>query len=284
MPAPALSVFFDRTIGGANRRVLALPGVRTCAALLRHLAQARYSKAAAPLPVHLEEAVHRLEQQGLFVASAPEASALGFLMPSADALFEELERSRAGSTTRRKASDMEDVTPAYLAGLHPTLIALAEAYIGLPVLYLGIEAKVEFPDGRLGGTRNWHWDLEDVRVLKVVVYCSDVGKADGPLEYVPQKESLELRKKSGDRIGIHSEAAIEADRVECLGPAGTVVFFDGAQLLHRVKPPADRLRRSLMYSYVSYKPRQIFAGARPSVNAKRQLRTLLSDAQMKCVP
>src|SRR5690606_1778981 len=119
---------------------------------------------------------------------------MGCRIPDVDTFFEDLERTRAGSTSRFKASDFEEMTPLYLAGLDPLLLQLAERYIGLPPLYLGVEAKVEFPDGLSGGTRNWHWDLEDVRVLKIVLFVSSVGGDDGPLECLSAHDSAAVRR------------------------------------------------------------------------------------------
>ena len=183
-----------------------------------------------------------------------------------------------------KASDFASLTPLYMAGLHPTLLEIAERYIGLPPLYLGFEIKVEFPDGRTGGTRNWHLDLEDVRALKVVAYLTDVDEDDGPLQYVP--EGARIFSTRPQNIGIHCDKDIEAEhKVSCTASAKSVIIFDGARLVHRVKPPTGtRIRRSLMYSYTSRQPLQIFAGARPSAEAKRELQKVLTEPQFACIP
>lgn len=231
----------------------------------------------------LEEALHTLEGDGLLTAEPEQASRLGMDAPDDPDLFAALERTGSGSTARMKASEFASLTPLYMAGLDPRLLELAERYIGLPPLYLGFEIKVEFPDGRAGGTRNWHRDLEDVRALKVVAYLTDVDEDDGPLQYVPENAPVFLASAN---LGIHCDDDIDTDhKVSCTAPAKSVIIFDGARLVHRVKPPTGtRIRRSLMYSYTSRRPLQIFAGARPSAEAKRELRKVLTKPQFACIP
>lgn len=36
------------------------------------------------------------------------------------------------------------------------------------------------------GSQKWHRDLEDLKILKIFMYCTEVGPDNGPLEYVPK--------------------------------------------------------------------------------------------------
>lgn len=277
--------FIDRIVGGTTRRVLEVPGLYEWSVERRRRASDRYRDRLPPAPECLLPILGPLAAQGIAMASPGDFARLGLMPPDAAALFGRLAETPGVSTARHKASEFQQVHPIYLAGLHPMLLDLAERYIGLAPLYLGFEVKVEFPDGRAGGTRNWHWDLEDLRVLKVVIYLSDVGPADGPLQYLPDESWSALKTASG-RPGIHSEQDIETGvRIDCTGPAGTAIFLDGARLLHRVKPPSgDRRRDSITFSYASRHPRQIFAGARPAKGVRRELAGLLTALQMAAVP
>jgi hypothetical protein len=273
----------DRVIGGMRRRILAAPGIHPLAMRVRDAARERHTRTLIPAPPHLQRVLRDLETTGISVATRQEAGALGSGIPDVTALFAELEQVATAATSRRKASALRTATP-YVAGLHPALLDIAEHYIGLPPLYLGVEAKVEFPTGSATGVRNWHRDLEDVRLLKVLIYLSDVDEEDGPLEYLSREESRELvRQRVPLGIGSAWQPRMAATRA-IVGPAGTAIFFDGSILVHRAKPPTRRMRRSLMYSYTSDRPRQIFAGARPSAAVRDQLPSLLSDRQMRCVP
>lgn len=95
---------------------------------------------------------------------------------------------REGDTTRtRPRSD------TIRWGLSDQLLDLAECHIGLPVRYLGVEAKREMVESAEGRSREvvrrWHLDDEDRRILKVVVYLSDVDAGAGPFGFVHQSRS-----------------------------------------------------------------------------------------------
>lgn len=280
---PSFASLRDRIIGGARRRILSTRIVHPYATLLRDAACLRHRRTLGPPPLPLQPALRALETDGVFAAAPHIAPSLGCDLPDVASLFDELERDDSASTARRKASDLSDAA-LYVAGLHPTLLDIAEHHIGLPPLYLGVEAKVEFPTGVATGVRNWHRDLEDVRVLKVLIYLSDVGPEDGPLECLTRDASEDLRHRRV-RLGIASEIDIGLGaRRLFTGPAGTAILFDGAMLVHRVKPPTRNVRRSLIYSYTSNRPRQIFSGARPSRAIHAQLPALLSERQMRAIP
>ena len=50
-----------------------------------------------------------------------------------------------------------------------------------------MHVRRDFGNGRQVGTRIWHRDTEDQKVVRAVVYLTDVGDADGPFEYVPRE-------------------------------------------------------------------------------------------------
>ena len=78
-------------------------------------------------------------------------------------------------------------------GLSDHLLDLAECHIGLPVRYLGMEVKRELVQSAAGRNhevvRRWHLDHEDRRILKVIVYLSDVDAGAGPFGYIHQAHS-----------------------------------------------------------------------------------------------
>lgn len=91
------------------------------------------------------------------------------------------------------------------------------------------------------GAQAWHRDPEDLHVVKVFVYFSDVGDQAGPFEYIPGSAE-------GGRYGhlwpwsikssvypSQEELASqipEADVVSATGAAGTIIFCDTSGL-HR---------------------------------------------------
>lgn len=102
--------------------------------------------------------------------------------------------------------------------------------------YLDVWNTLAVPDRRkFTGSQNWHRDPEDLRVVKVFLYLSDVDEGAGPMHYVPNS-------RQGERFGHlwpqrfpdgSYPPAEEFERriprsewVTCMHPAGTMVFAD----------------------------------------------------------
>jgi hypothetical protein len=148
-------------------------------------------------------------------------------------------------------------------GLSEQNLDIAERYIGLPVRYLGMEAKVEHarPAGAFNSVRNWHIDLEDRRMIKVIVYLSDVDEQGGPFEYIPAAASDVVRTKMRWRPGFTflgdgelAEVVPHTDWTRVTGPARTAVYADTSRLIHRIREPQAQARYSVTYVYTSEQP------------------------------
>jgi hypothetical protein len=151
-------------------------------------------------------------------------------------------------------------------GLNLSLLRIAERYLDLPAAYDGPKVAYTPADGRQAGTRLWHRDREDRRMLKAAIYLTDVPESGGPLQCVksqvfdgpidrnfsyPVLSHEELEHKLGRKI-------MEEDITSCAGAAGTVVFMDTARLFHRGKPAVSVDRRAIFHSYFSRNPRHPF--------------------------
>ncbi|HET9449840.1 MAG TPA: hypothetical protein VFO83_03115, partial [Aggregicoccus sp.] len=118
----------------------------------------------------------------------------------------------------------------FLFGLHAPLLDLAERYLGLPVDYLGVNLKRELANGLPVGTRLWHADPEDERLLKIIVYLSDVDDGSGPFETLDAPSSAQARRALRYTWGGHCSAEQVAQVVpprrwrRCVGPRLTAVF------------------------------------------------------------
>lgn len=143
---------------------------------------------------------------------------------------------------------LEDDPSLFLwGGLAEENLDIAERHIGLPVRYHGLEVRAERaaptdPPRHL--VRHWHLDLEDRRMLKIIVYLSDVDESTGPFEFLPLAASDQTRQTLRVRPGLTflPDADVTAAVPSSLwqrvtGPAGTAVYADTARLLHRVKAP-----------------------------------------------
>ncbi|QNI37810.1 phytanoyl-CoA dioxygenase family protein [Edaphobacter albus] len=151
-------------------------------------------------------------------------------------------------------------------GLNLSLLRIVEGYLDLPPAYDGPKVAYTPADGRQAGTRLWHRDREDRRMLKAAIYLTDVPESGGPLQCLksqifdgpidrefsyPVLSHEELEQKLKRKIA-------EEDITSCTGPAGTIVFMDTARLFHRGKPAVSVDRRAIFHSYFSRNPRHPF--------------------------
>lgn len=245
-----------------------------------NLLGSRYEKALAahqpllPTPSGIDaEIVAGLRRNGIYITSLAALGLAGAdeMLSTAQHLSDEFTE-----TARQRVRDGHDfnlVPPESVAahpelfrlGLDDRLLDIAQAYIGLPIAYDGVHIIYTVADGRAVSTRQWHRDWEDRRMVKMIVYCSDVGPDDGPLQLLSRGDGAQT-----DAQGYRYETASEADLagqfgpdfssdvVSCVGPAGTVVFADTAKYFHRGNPAMANDRRALFYSYFARSPRHPF--------------------------
>jgi len=178
----------------------------------------------------------------------------------------------------------------YLFGLSQKLLDLAERYMGLPVDYLGVNLKRELANGQQVGTRLWHADPEDERVLKIIVYLSDVDEGAGPFAAVEapltEKARWALRYDWGTNCTSEAlEAVVPKTQWRlCTGPRLTAVFCDTARCLHRASPPLRTDRYSMTFSYLSREAYFCFSDGRQLQQKFRdRYRHLLDARQLEAV-
>jgi hypothetical protein len=79
--------------------------------------------------------------------------------------------SWSGDSTASMPPEQLIAHPAiYRFGLEERLLDIAESYIGLPPMYLGVEFKRERADRRAIDVGQWDRDVEDPRMLKIIIY------------------------------------------------------------------------------------------------------------------
>lgn len=177
----------------------------------------------------------------------------------------------------------------YRLGLDANLIALAEAYLVEPCFYLGAMLKREVCDTEVAGTRQWHTDVEDQSVLRIIVYLNDVGPGGGPFEYIRRQSTSDAKNASRYRSGYVSDAWMRARVPEpewqsCFGNAGSAVLFDGASVFHRAQLPTTHDRLTLTLTYVTRRPLQIFRPTRLSRASRTRLISSLEPRQREVIP
>jgi hypothetical protein len=225
-----------------------------------------FRRGLTPAPDSLQPIVDSLEKTGACVTTidALNIASSGALLRAADELATNVRaRSTEGASLDGKtyilaASDEEILSrPEVIAwGLEPAFLQVAERYIGAAVAYRGVVLRRDLADGQNVATRLWHIDGEDRRILKIIVYLTDVGEDGGPFEYVPkEKTPPEARVRLSGRISDEqmAEFAPRSSWVTCTGKRGTAVIVDTGTVYHRGRLPKDD-RFTLFYAYNSQRP------------------------------
>lgn len=155
--------------------------------------------------------------------------------------------------------------PEFAAWAHePRLLGIVKNYIKLPVAFQGVHLQRDFPNKNQVLAELWHKDAEDRRMIKAIVYLSDVTEEHGPFQYIPKsKVSLSTWRKIKAKIAQSPDLGItdaemeqfipRSDWKSCTGPAGTVVFVDVKAVLHHGKSRIKE-RSALFFVYTSDRP------------------------------
>ena len=153
-------------------------------------------------------------------------------------------------------ADIADELAIWRWGLSDRLLDLAESHIGLPVTYHGAFANRQFADGRTVGTRQWHRDIEDRRMLKILVWLNDVTVDGGPFTYLPAEASDRMARELKYPGGYLDDATVirlsGAHSVRsATGPQWTAVIVDTARVFHRGMPPTGSDRYAMTFTWTS---------------------------------
>lgn len=218
-----------------------------------------------------EEVVSALRTEGVYVTTVerllgPAAAACREAMAAVTALV--ADRDPDTSARWHPAAASTDLAPdellarlpaLFLFGLDATMLAIAEQYLRVPVAYHGAVLRHSRVDGRQVGPRRWHRDAEDFHVLRTVLYLSDVTEDGGPFEYVPRGLQARASRAIGaDGMCADDQMAAHVPRESwkrCIGPAGTLVLADSAQVFHHESLQRDAPRSVLMMGHSSRRPR-----------------------------
>lgn len=177
----------------------------------------------------------------------------------------------------------------YRLGLSPAILDLAEACLGLDCLYLGATLKRERADGSVSGTRQWHLDVEDEKMFRILLYLAPVAPDGGPLEFFPRAVSQAIRTTLHYRSGYVRDARMAAAAPmgllqQCTGGAGDAVIFDGAGVFHRTGTPLTQDRYSITFAYCSRRPLELRPTARLPQPLHGHFISMLSERQRRAIP
>ncbi|MBD2103574.1 2OG-Fe(II) oxygenase [Leptolyngbya sp. FACHB-261] len=258
----------------------------------------KYASHLPKLSASEHSIVNTLRSEGAYVTSLAALSlpSTAQLLQAACGLFQELEANRVTRRGRHSVyatpEQISHYPELFLAGLDQQLLNIVETYIGVPVAYLGVSCRREVANGREVATRLWHQDLEDRRMIRIIVYLNEVDQEGGPFEYIAKNSiapvqwlkyhSHRLHKASVDRAV--KSVVPRQDWKACVGPAGTVVFADTGSIFHRGRLPVASERKALFFTYTSRQPLNLTYAKQ--LLSQEQLLTLtqsLGQRQRDCV-
>lgn len=281
--------------GNVLRHVASLPaylafqwanqGAAGVAAELRHRHSLRRNLVIPSLLPDEAAVVDGLERNGVFVTELASLGLIGVnqhpIMVSAGAVAARL--AARAAKLGDKVPDMMTSDPAdlmlhqevYSWGLNAVMLRIAEAYLRQPVAYDGPLLFHTPANGQEVGTRRWHLDREDVRMVKVGLYLHDVDDASGPFQILTGENrrpdgKFDYRAMTMAELAQrHGGAAPHHKTVTCTGKSGSLVFADTARFYHRGKPATDRARSAIFFSYFSRAPRHPFFCDRSRLSRKQ---------------
>ena len=281
-----LSPLIARARGRTKRAWLAAPVVRQWSEA-RHLVQLGGHAENLPWLTHDRyEILAGLRREGVVQGDAT-AMIPGDVLEAADRFVARLQLSASPNRSVHFSPDELASEPVLFKwGLAQENLDLVENYIGLPVHYRGVHVKRERADGIASDVRQWHKDIEDRRMLKLIVYLSDVDDGCGPFEYIdPTRSALAARAlhySSGFVSDVAMNRIVPAEGwLRATGPRLWATLVDTTRVFHRARAPITTDRYSMTFSYSSTTPYQVFPQHMLSRSMQRRLRDELTPRQRR---
>ena len=275
-----------RARGKAKRILLRAPGVKQVADT-RYFAQLGRHAAALPwLSQNRFSVLEDLRQDWIAHRDGTPFISADCLRVAEDFVERLKNDTSEKSCVRISPSELVADPALFMWGLTDENLDLAESYIGLPVHFLGVEVKRERPDGIASDVRQWHIDVEDRRMMKIITYLSDVDGVCGPFNYLDRSHTRRAVERLGYTSGFVPDVRMkqgvdESDWLVALGPKLTTVFVDTCRLFHRAKPPTETDRYSMTFSYSSTTPYQVFPEFMQNRQTMLGLRPLMTPRQRR---
>lgn len=234
----------------------------------------QYAQKLPTLSGYDQKIVDKLKQEGIFITSLKEfdlslnsklLEGVKYILPNLQNTSEEVTNQKnirtAGSHCIYGNPTMiaRDYPEIFMWGLQERILNILDNYYGVPVRCIGINFRRDIANQKQTGTRFWHIDGEDRKVVKICIYLNDVDKNGGPFEYIPKSLTPSYRLFKDINYEIIDE---EMEKVvpssnwkTCTGEAGTIIIADNAKIFHHGKTPLKD-RYSIFYVYASQHPKR----------------------------
>ena len=112
----------------------------------------------------------------------------------------------------------------------PEILRIAAAYLGVTPILNYPESWFSFPVEKIEkeSAKNWHWDCDGIKWLKVFVYLNDVTLVNGPHAFVSgSHRGWKVNNKSSRVLEQEVIAAYGINAIKSFtAPKGTVIFED----------------------------------------------------------
>lgn len=214
------------------------------------------------LPQGDQDIVNKLNHEGVVITSLAELEIISIpdILTAAKNLISKVPTNISAYKNEfvihASSQDIMEYPEIFFWGLEERLLNIAENYIGLPVAYNGVYLRRDLANNIEQGSRLWHIDIEDRKILKIIIYLNDVNEYTGPFQYLNQDFTSEIIKllkyTSGYIPDIRlKEFVSEKNYNSCTGSLGTVIFAGTGSIFHRGKLPLLSDRLALFFDYSS---------------------------------
>ena len=152
--------------------------------------------------------------------------------------------------------------PLLKVALDRQLLEIVAGYLEMWPTLFSIAAWLNYPtDQPPAVSQLWHRDPEDLRLLKVFIYLSDVKEHSGPFSYIPRTQpfgaAVEQARRCGNSLRL-SDAKVSkvfppSTWKVCTGSAGSMILADTVGY-HRGGKPTSGVRILATFTYTSATP------------------------------
>ena len=286
---------FQRVINGIRRNIEQISVLRVPAELTYKAALEEYIDNLPTLSPTDFRIVETLQREGVCVTSLEELKipSTPLIINSAKKIIPKLittnPSNRKEYSIHATPVQIMEYPEIFLWGLEQRLLNIAENYLGLPVAYHGAYFRRELVNGIQIKTRQWHTDMEDYRLLKIIIYLNDVSDNDGPFQYIPKHLTSLVNQSLNYKYGYIRDKRMQSlvhpsHWRQCIGPTGTVIFADTGSIFHRGKLPVALERFAIFFDYTSRQPkRPYYCKSSLSKDDLLLLSKNLSESQKKCI-
>ena len=167
------------------------------------------------------------------------------------------------------------------------MLDIIENYIGLPLLFHGVDLRRDVADAPITDAKQWHLDIDDEKMVKIIVYLNNVGVDGGPFEYIPRSLTAQIRDSLNYTTGFVDDEAMSKIIPSrywktCTAKAGSIAIVDPCNIFHRAKP-AQRNRYSITFGYTSRIPKISLSKFNLSLEEWNRLTPNLTKRQIACL-